>query len=319
MMMCPNHSREQVAGYCVVCGALGCESCVKEHQGSWYCKKHFQSIQEELDRRKEIEQSKRRVERQRLVVRTREGKTFCGTCMALNPLSNGFSLELAESSGEPTGKTTRFNFYDLKAVFYVKSFDGKEGKGLPADNHQPAGMPMIVEFADGETMQGYVMQRVNSDIPRFHLVPKESNSNNITILVETAAIAGVYTPEEYKDKHRREIENYLESHKQPGHSKEELLGDYHFDRHDYSRAIKHYREGLKEAPESPRLRKKIISSEYNIGMRHIKSHQYEQALKCMDWVLNADPSHEQARHKAKKLRAHLAHRSTFEISAVDVE
>ena len=89
-------------------------------------------------------------------------------------------------------------------------------------------------------------------------------------------------------------------------TKEELLGDYHFERHDYSRAIKHYRQVLKELPDSPKIRRKIISSEYNIGMRHIKSHQYEQALKCMEWVLNADPNHEQARHKAKKLKAHLA-------------
>lgn len=319
MMMCPYHSREQVVGYCVVCGALGCASCVKEHQGTWYCKKHYQPIQEQLERQKEIEQSKRRIERQRLVVRTREGRTFYGTCLALNPLSNGFSLELTERSGEPTGKTTRFNFYDLKAVFYVKSFDGKDAKDLPSGNHQPAGAPMIVEFADGEIMQGYVMQRVNSDTPRFHLVPKESNSNNISILVETAAIAGVYTPEEYKDKHRREIENYIETHKQPGHTKEELLGDYHFERHDYSRSIKHYREGLKENPESTRLRKKIISSEYNIGMRHIKSHQYEQALKCMEWVLNADPDHEQARHKAKKLRAHLSHHSRSQARPEELE
>ncbi len=319
MMKCPNHSREEVVGYCVVCGALGCVNCVKEYQSSWYCNKHYQPIQEQLDRKKEIEQSKRRVERQRLVVRTREGKTFYGSCLALNPLSTGFSLEMAESTGEPTGKTNRFNFNDLKAVFYVKSFDGKESKDTQVGHTPPAGAPMIVEFADGEIMQGYVMQRVNADTPRFHLIPKESNSNNISILVETAAVAGVYTPEEYKDKHRREIEAYIESHKQPGHSKEELLGNYHFERHDYSRAIKHYREGLKETPESPRLRKKIISSQYNIGMRHIKAHQYDQALKCMEWVLNADPENEHARHKAKKLRAHLAHNSKHEISAMDVE
>ncbi len=307
MMACPNHSRAQVVGYCVVCGELGCEQCVKEHQGEWYCARHYQPIQDKLERQKEIEESKRRVERQRLVVRTREGRTHYGTCLSLNPLSAGFNLETVDRKGISQGKSAYFSFSDLKAVFYVKSFDGKGIKeDASAAAHHATGAPIIVEFADGEIMQGYTMQRVHAGLPRFSFIPRDSNSNNISVLVETAAITGVYTPEEYKDKHRHEIESYLESHKNPGATKEELLGDYHFERHDYSRAIKHYRQVLKELPDSPKIRRKIISSEYNIGMRHIKSHQYEQALKCMEWVLNADPNHEQARHKAKKLKAHLA-------------
>ena len=306
MMSCPRHPKQQVAGYCVVCGELGCEECVREHEGSMYCTKHFEPIQEELERAKKRQENRKRAERQRLVVHTREGRILYGTCLALNPMAAGFTLDLMDKSGDPMGKTSPFQYNDLKAIYYVKSFDGRAGQD-EANQEPRGGIPMIVEFADGEVMQGYTMQRIQGNEARFHFIPKDAGSNNINVLVERAAIIGAYTPEEYKEKHRRELEDYLEQHRHSERPKEELLGDYHFERRDYSRGIKHYRIALKEHPDSQRIRQKIVSSEYNIGMRHIKYHQYEQALKCMEWVMNADPKNDRARRKAKKLRAHLTH------------
>lgn len=306
MMTCPQHSRAEVVGYCTVCGDLGCEECVREHEGSWYCLRHYQPIQERLDRQKKLEASAQRVERQRLVVRTREGRTYRGTCLALNTLASSFVLELVDEEGYPLHKTHTCYFHDLKAVFYVKSFSGAQGQNHSVETPATVGIPMVVEFSDGEVMQGFTTQRIHPGLNRFYLIPKDGNSNNVSVLVEMSAVAGVYTPEEYRDKHRHELEAYFESNRKSGLSKEEIFGNFHFERHDYSRAIKHYREALKEDPESSRLRKKIVSSEYNIGMRHIKAHQYDQALKCMEWVLNADPKNEHAKEKARKLRAHLA-------------
>ena len=78
--------------------------------------------------------------------------------------------------------------------------------------------------------------------------------------------------------------------------------DYYFETHDYQRAIKHYRAQVRETGDSPRLHKKIISAQYNIGIAHIKAHHYERALEYMEAVLEADPHNERARHKAAKLK-----------------
>jgi tetratricopeptide (TPR) repeat protein len=317
MMPCPTHPKERVAGYCTECGSLGCLKCVHEHEGSWYCNKHYEPIAKKLERQERLDASKNRRERQRLVVHTREGKISYGTCVAMNLLSDSFVLDLVDKYGDSLRKSHTTHFNDLKAVFYVKNFSGKGLRDAGIVEHPPGAAPLVVEFHDGEVIQGYTMRRHSGEESRFHLIPRDGHSNNVNILVESAALIGAFSPEEYRQKHRREVEEYIEKHRHPEYPKEELLGDYHFDRRDFSRAIKHYKFALKEEVKAPRIRHKIVSGEYNIGMRHIKYHQYDQALKCMEWVIRADPENEKAKRKAKKLRHHLTHRKSGKEAVVN--
>ena len=90
--------------------------------------------------------------------------------------------------------------------------------------------------------------------------------------------------------------------------KEECVGDFYFHQHDYQRALKHYRVQVRESGDLPRLSKKILSAQYNIGVNHIKAHHYDRALEYMEAILAVDPDNPKANQKAVKLRAALERR-----------
>jgi len=241
-------------------------------------------------------------ERQRLVVRTLEGETKYGICFALNVRSDSFHLDLVDRKGQPMGKTQRVSFKDLKAVYYVKSFDGHFDKSLFYRDPRSLGTPVIVEFKDGELLRGHTFTNYNADHPRFYVVPEDESSNNISVLVERASVAGIYDPAEYQEQKHNDLEKYVEEHAVGDHGREECVGDYYFQTHDYPRAMKHYRAQVRESGDLPRLHKKIVSAQYNIGINYIKAHHYERALEYMEGVLTADPQNEKARHKVAKLK-----------------
>lgn len=301
-MNCPVHPSSEVVGYCTVCGDLGCAECILEHEGALYCQKHYRPFKEDMERKQRHDALLHKPERQRLVVRTLEGETFYGICFALNMRGDSFHLDLVDRKGQPMGKTQRMAFKDLKAVYYVKSFDGQFDKSLFYRDPRAMGAPVIVEFKDGELLRGHTFTNYNQDQPRFHVIPEDENSNNISVLVERAAIAGVYDPDQYQEQKHHDLEKYVTEHAVGDHGREECVGDYYFQAHDYPRAMKHYRAQVRESGELPRLHKKIVSAQYNIGVNYIKSHHYERALEYMEAVLAADPLNDRARHKAAKLK-----------------
>jgi tetratricopeptide (TPR) repeat protein len=305
-MQCPRHPRNQVIGYCFVCGDFGCKECLNEHENQLYCPRDYRPIAEVLERKKRHKESLSRPERQRLVVRKMDGSVLTGVCFALNPGADGFHLDLVDRTGQPTDKSSYIPFNDLKGVFYVKSFDGKFNKEQRFPHNQTVGKPMVVVFKDGEVMTGYTVHSYTESSLRFYLIPDDPDSNNISVLVERKAVTGVYSPDEFKRIKQREIEDFIRSHPIEGATKEELHGDYHFHRHEYVRALKYYRMAQREDPDSIRVRKKIIMAQYNIGVRYIKHHEYDRALACMEMVLEMDPDNERAQHKIEQLREHLA-------------
>jgi len=304
-MRCPRHHRNEVTGYCSVCGEFGCGECLSEHEGKLYCQRDFRPIAEKVDREKRREEQLARPERQRLVVHLKEGKTYRGICFALNTNADGFHLDAVDKHGHTMDETHKISFASLKAVYYVKSFDGNFDKTQVYREAQVNGTPLVVEFADGEVLHGIATKPYSAADPRFYIIPEDPNSNNISALVEASAVKAVYTRDEYKRKHQHELSEYLKKHRVHGVSSEELRGDYHFEKAEYVRAMKHYRVALREEPESVRLRKKIISAQYNIGMRHLKHHEYTRALACMKMVLEADPGNERAKQKLDKLRHYM--------------
>jgi len=215
--------------------------------------------------------------------------------------------------GQPQGKTRRFAFRDLKAVYYVKSFDGNFDHSIAYRESQLLGPPVIVEFNDGEIMRGHTFNTYRDDHPRFYVIPEDDKSNNISALVERNAVKGVYDPDTYREEKHRALEEYVEEHSASGVDREECIGDYYFHEHDYQRALKHYRAYVRDTGESARVKKKMVSAQYNIGINHIKAHHYERALEYMEAVLAADPDNAKANQKAVKLRAAVERRRKHKV------
>lgn len=306
-MRCLYHPLSEVVGYCHVCGVFGCSSCMTEHKGAYYCQKHFRPIAEELAREKRQTEARSRPDRQRLVVHTRDNEVLYGVCLALNPSVEDFILDCFNRRGEPLNETKRILFSDLKGVFYVKSYDGRFDPERTYIELEPEGPGVVVEFHDGETITGHYLHPYRAEVPRFFIVP-ESSGNIISILVERAAVRRLLAPEEYKERYHKEIEEYAAQNRTPGQHMQELIGDFHFERHDFSRAIRHYRAAIKEIQDAVHIQKKVSAAEYNIGVRHIKRNEYDRALKSLRRALEIDPTHERAAKKIQQITAALERR-----------
>lgn len=270
-----------------------------EWRARWHKERH-QKRQQEERKQKEVRDKHAR---QRLVVRYRDGHTEYGVCFALNAKENGFHLDLVDSTGTSIGETKAVRFSELKAVFYVKSFDGKFDKSRRYQEWTPEGSEYVVVFADEETLRGRMLHRFDPDEPRFYLIPEDSTSNNISMLIERAATQAVYTAEEYEAKRAAlQEERKRGKTESAGLSQEETMGDFYFETRSYPSALEQYRIALQRNPSSQRLRKKILFATYNNGIQYIKRHEYAEALACMEIVLKSDPRNSHALKKAAQLR-----------------
>lgn len=244
--------------------------------------------------------------RQRLVVHLKDGHVHYGVCYALNLESDGFHLDLVDRHGRPRGKARHFAFQDVKAVFHVKQYAEETGVAEEIAAEPAQGSALVVEFQDGEIIEGHCLRTYRAASPRFYLVPDDPESNNITVLVERSAVRTVHSPEGFRLKWQEEVDTFLRQHRASGFTKRELMGDFFFSRHDYGRAMRQYRHAFGADSGNVRLARKMVAAEYNIGIRYLKHHEYERALHCMQEVVRADPGNARAREKADKIAAYLA-------------
>lgn len=312
-MKCPHHPKQDVAGYCAVCGAFGCDECLTNHQGQLLCSKHYKPVEAEKEREKKFAKARKRQARQRLVVHYKDGTIERGVCFALNPRDSDFHLNKVDDRGITTDDSIHIRFEDLKAVFYVKHFHGRKRKHTGDDNHTHhnpfqdstvEGSDVIVKFNDTEVIKGHTVHPYNPDEKRFFLIPDDPEDNNISILVEKSALEAVYTPEEYEEIKRAERERRQQEAKQGSAqlSQEETMGDFYFETRNYPVALQHYQEAEKKAGATNRLRKKIVISKFNIGMQHIKRREYAEALECIEEVLKFAPENKSALKKRAQLK-----------------
>ena len=207
--------------------------------------------QKEL-RRKYVEQkrvqARQRHPRQRLVVRYKDGRIQYGVCFALNPQDTGFHLDTMTREGATVGETIQVRFSELKAVFQVKSFDGHFDARQRYPEYHPEGGERICEFADGEFIRGFTLHPYEPDEQRFFLIPTDSSSNNISILVERSALKHVYTPEEYEQHRLKEIEERGKEDATGAVTHEESMGDFYFQTRTYPAALKQYTESNDSQP-----------------------------------------------------------------------
>jgi hypothetical protein len=133
-----------------------------------------------------------------VVARYRDGKMVRGMTHDFGPQKKVFHVSTVEKHGKTVnGKVFEIHFSDLKAVFFVKSLEGKKDpsspKGLMDEKlGAPSFMKVRVTFFDGEilvgTTHGYTPEREG-----FFMVPLEKDSNNMRIFVISSAVKTVET------------------------------------------------------------------------------------------------------------------------------
>jgi hypothetical protein len=143
-----------------------------------------------LERRAEVATRVRNL----VVARYRDGRIIKGTTYDFGPQKKTFHVV---PLGEEGRKVSEVLFSDLKAVFFVKSLEGKQDHPLTKDVSEEKGEPgtrmkVKITFLDGETLmgttQGYTLEREG-----FFIVPLEEDSNNLRIFVISKAVKTVDT------------------------------------------------------------------------------------------------------------------------------
>ncbi len=242
---------------------------------------------------------------QKVVVHTKAGELAYGVCTAFNPNAPVFHLSMHDKQGDDLNRTEPFAFDSVKAVFYVKSYDGQFDPKCHSAMPLPPMEPMVIEFLDGEVLAGRPVQLHWEEDAHFYFMPEQRESNNILVLVERSAVKAIYDYEQYR-MHRQSAYNaFARTHFKPGMSQDECLGDFFFSEHDYKNALHHYIMARERETSNDRIKKKLCAAKYNLGARHIQHKDYVSALAFMEQVLAMDPEHEEARRKAEQLRERL--------------
>jgi len=133
-----------------------------------------------------------------VVARYRDGKIIRGMTHDFGPQKKVFHVSTIEKHGRTVnGKVYEISLSELKAVFFVKSLEGRQGppslKGLLEEKlGAPGLMKARITFLDGEilegTTHGYTPEREG-----FFVTPLEKDSNNLRIFVVSSAVKKVET------------------------------------------------------------------------------------------------------------------------------
>jgi hypothetical protein len=125
----------------------------------------------------------------KVVARYRDGRVLKGTGLDIDPARPFFHLQ------QHAGGRVQVTLTDLKALFFVRSLDGD-----PAHNedHTPdpadpraRGLTLVrIVFEDGEVVVGLTI-RYPPTRTYFYVLPVDTASNNVRILVNTAAIVSM--------------------------------------------------------------------------------------------------------------------------------
>ncbi|MDI6762026.1 MAG: hypothetical protein QME83_03240 [Thermodesulfobacteriota bacterium] len=104
------------------------------------------------------------------------------------PVPEEKSEEKSEEKEEGTRKGVEVVIPELKAIFFVKSLEGRKGprtlEGLleEEEEEQASAMKVRVTFQDGETLIG-MTHGYSREKQGFFVVPLEKESNNLRIFV----------------------------------------------------------------------------------------------------------------------------------------
>ena len=120
-----------------------------------------------------------------------DGRTERGVCLNLNVKDKGFHLELVDEEGINLEKAIQVRFENIKAVFNVKSFDGKFDKNEKYNEYATPGTDVFVKFKDSEVIRGTTIGTYEVDSDRFYHIPNDESTNKINILLARPDVEAV--------------------------------------------------------------------------------------------------------------------------------
>jgi hypothetical protein len=127
----------------------------------------------------------------RIVARFQDGRVLKGFTTDFLPAKDHFHIT---PEGQVAGaKPTDVRVSDLKALFFVKTFEGESGhhrSNDPVPGSTAAGRRIRVVFKDGEVMVG-TTQGYDRSRPGFFLIPLDVGGNNERCFVVAAATGEV--------------------------------------------------------------------------------------------------------------------------------
>lgn len=122
----------------------------------------------------------------KVVVQFKDSTIMKGETMDFSPNKENFHLKT------PEGNIVTVDMEPLKAVFFVKDFEGdKNYKELYDDFIAGGGRKVKIIFADGEELTGYV-QIYNKKHRGFVVIPADLQGNNERIYVLNSATKKVF-------------------------------------------------------------------------------------------------------------------------------
>lgn len=114
----------------------------------------------------------------KLVLHHLNGSLIKGTTTDFAPDRQAFHIKVQE-----TGRLQKVNTAELKAIFFVKSFEGDQHHIERSDVERLGfGKKIKVRFKDGETLFGFTTG-YSPGRPSFFVFPADPDSNNQRILV----------------------------------------------------------------------------------------------------------------------------------------
>lgn len=124
----------------------------------------------------------------KVVVRYLDGRVRKGTTLNFDPRKTWFLLSDVEGAGQ---EPERVSLKDLKAVFFVRDFEGDPQRTEGKDFVRPlTGRKLKVLFPDGETLVG-VSLTYDETREGFFLFPADPGSNNERIFVIQGSVVSV--------------------------------------------------------------------------------------------------------------------------------
>ena len=121
------------------------------------------------------------MEKNKVVARFKNGTLIKGHTEDFFPNKKTFHLKLLN------GETITIETEQLKALFFVKDFEGDKNRKDSYNDAVPGGGRKVqIKFKDGESVIGY-SQGFSPDRPGFFVIPADTQNNNERIFVVNSA------------------------------------------------------------------------------------------------------------------------------------
>jgi len=124
-----------------------------------------------------------------VVARFLDGRVLKGTTQDFAPHKSIFHLAVL---GDPAAKALAVPVASLKALFFVRSYQGDAKRNDERDltSAKGQGRKIVVTFSDGEVISGFTTG-YSKDKPGFFVIPGDPKSNNARVFVVTASVRRV--------------------------------------------------------------------------------------------------------------------------------